>query len=33
MWRPRTEEELQVGIDNGATVESASFDAKVAVAV
>jgi hypothetical protein len=31
MWRPRTEEEIQVGIDNGATVESASFDAKVAL--
>jgi hypothetical protein len=31
MWRPRTEAEIQVGIDNGTTVESASFDAKVAL--
>jgi hypothetical protein len=28
MWRPRTEAEIQVGIENGAAVESASFDAK-----
>jgi hypothetical protein len=31
MWRPRTEAEIQVGIDNGAAVESSSFDAKVAL--
>lgn len=28
MWRPRTESEIQAGIDNGVTRETSSFDAK-----
>ena len=28
MWRPRTEAEIQAGIDNGITRETSSFDAK-----
>lgn len=28
MWRPRTEAEIRVGIENGATIEKSSFDAK-----
>jgi hypothetical protein len=28
VWRPRTESEIQVGVENGAAVESATFDAK-----
>jgi hypothetical protein len=31
MWRPRTEAEIQVGIETGTTVESSRFDAKVAL--